>query len=100
MSLSLSLSLSLCPAEQPGEGKTLLKEFTYEFSKGDCVGIVGPNGVGKSTFVKMLAGIQAPTGGSINIGETVVIGHYEQQVICRMCSLIENVFSYKDGFLL
>jgi ATP-binding cassette subfamily F protein uup len=64
---------------EAGEKRQLLKDFSYEFSKGDRVGIVGGNGVGKSTFIKLLAGLQAPTSGDIKIGDTVVIGHYEQQ---------------------
>jgi len=62
-----------------GAMRLLLDDFSYEFSKGDRVGIVGGNGVGKSTFIKLLSGLQAPTSGEIKVGDTVVIGHYEQQ---------------------
>ena len=62
-----------------GGGRTLLRDFSYEFSRGERVGIVGGNGVGKSSFIKLLAGKMTATAGDVRVGETVVIGHYEQQ---------------------
>ncbi len=58
--------------------KTLVDHFSYEFHKGERVGIVGPNGVGKSTLIRMITGQDEPDSGNIIIGKTVVFGHYEQ----------------------
>jgi ABC transport system ATP-binding/permease protein len=57
----------------------ILKGFDYTFKKGERVGIVGPNGVGKSTFLNMLQNLEQPDSGKINIGETVVFGNYDQK---------------------
>lgn len=59
--------------------KLLLDDFTYTFARMDKVGIVGPNGVGKSTFIKMLQGIIAPDSGRFDVGETVRFGYYSQE---------------------
>lgn len=58
--------------------KIILDDFTYTFARYDKVGIVGPNGVGKSTFIKMLQGIVQPDAGNFDIGETVRFGYYSQ----------------------
>lgn len=55
-----------------------VKEFTYNFAKGEKVGIVGANGAGKSTFLKLLTGEIEKYTGEIDRGETLVIGHYRQ----------------------
>ncbi|MDE5688209.1 MAG: ATP-binding cassette domain-containing protein, partial [Paramuribaculum sp.] len=59
--------------------KTIVDGFTYDFARGEKVGIVGANGVGKSTFVKMLLGILPQDGGEWNVGETVRFGYYSQE---------------------
>ena len=59
--------------------KIILKGFDYTFKKGERVGIVGKNGVGKSTFINILQGIELPDSGKVNIGETIVFGYYSQQ---------------------
>lgn len=59
--------------------KTILKGFDYTFAKGERIGIVGKNGVGKSTFLNMLQGLEQADSGKINIGETVVFGNYSQE---------------------
>lgn len=59
--------------------KVILDNFTYDFARGEKVGIVGGNGVGKSTFVKMLLGLVAQDSGEWNIGETVKFGYYSQE---------------------
>lgn len=61
--------------------KIVLKDFTYTFARGEKVGIVGPNGVGKSTFIKMLLGLVAQDSGEWNVGETVRFGYYSQDGI-------------------
>ena len=56
-------------------------DFTYNFAPGEKIGIVGKNGVGKSTFLNLLTGELAPTSGEIERGETVVFGYYKQSGI-------------------
>jgi ATP-binding cassette subfamily F protein uup len=56
-----------------------LQSFTYTFSKGEKIGIVGPNGVGKSTFLNVITGIELPDGGKVNPGDTTVFGYYTQE---------------------
>ncbi len=58
--------------------KVLLKDFSYLFSRYEKMGIVGENGVGKSTLLKMLMGEVAPDSGTIDIGSTVKFGYYSQ----------------------
>ncbi len=59
--------------------KVILDDFTYTFTRYEKLGIVGGNGVGKSTFVKMLQGLVAPDSGEWNVGETVRFGYYSQE---------------------
>jgi len=59
--------------------KCVLNDFTYTFARYDKVGIVGPNGIGKSTFIKMLLGLVKPDSGRFTIGETVRFGYYSQE---------------------
>lgn len=61
--------------------KVILNDFDYVFARYDKVGIVGPNGVGKSTFIKMLNGIISPDSGYFDVGETVRFGYYSQDGI-------------------
>lgn len=58
--------------------KVILDDFTYTFARYEKVGIVGENGVGKSTFIKMLQGIVPQDSGEWNVGETVRFGYYSQ----------------------
>lgn len=57
----------------------ILDDFNYTFNRYEKLGIVGNNGTGKSTFVKMLVGEEAPDSGVFDIGETVRFGYYSQQ---------------------
>ena len=59
--------------------KVIMKGFEYTFSKGERIGVVGKNGVGKSTFLNILQGLESPDSGKINIGDTVVFGNFSQQ---------------------
>ena len=61
------------------EGIPMLRDFTYNFQRCDRIGIVGRNGVGKSTFLDLLTGAVAPDSGVIDRGETLKIGYYRQQ---------------------
>jgi len=59
--------------------KNLIADFSYTFRKGDRLGIVGPNGVGKSTFLNLVTGHLAPDAGSVVAGETTKFGYYRQE---------------------
>lgn len=61
------------------EGGCLLKDFSYNFQRYDKVGIVGRNGVGKSTFLDLLTDALQPSSGIIDRGESLVIGYYRQE---------------------
>ena len=58
--------------------KVILDGFDYRFARYEKMGIVGDNGTGKSTFIKMLMGLVQPDAGTIDIGETVRFGYYSQ----------------------
>ncbi|MCU0328138.1 MAG: ABC-F family ATP-binding cassette domain-containing protein [Chitinophagales bacterium] len=57
----------------------LLDKFSYKFTPQDKIGIIGKNGVGKSTFIKMILGLASYDSGTIDIGDTVRIGYFSQQ---------------------
>ena len=60
--------------------RKLIDDFNYIFLKGDRVGIIGPNGCGKSTLIKMIAGVIPQDSGTITIGQTVKMGYYAQEI--------------------
>jgi len=80
--------------------KVLLKGFDYTFKKGERLGVVGKNGVGKSTFINILQGIEQPDSGKVNIGETVIFGNYSQGglVIKEDMRVIEYVKDIAEVF--
>jgi ATP-binding cassette subfamily F protein uup len=80
--------------------KVILKGFDYTFKKGDRIGIVGKNGAGKSTFINILQGLEAPDSGKVNIGDTVVFGNYSQGglVIKEDLRVIEFVKNIAENF--
>ncbi|MDR0891753.1 MAG: ABC-F family ATP-binding cassette domain-containing protein [Mediterranea sp.] len=57
----------------------ILDDFSYTFARYEKMGIVGNNGTGKSTFIKLLMGLEKPDSGTIDIGETVRFGYYSQE---------------------
>ncbi len=59
----------------------ILKDFEYSFKKGERIGIIGKNGVGKSTFLKIITGEEPVDSGEVNTGQTIVYGHYKQSGI-------------------
>ncbi len=60
--------------------KVLVSDFTYLFLKDDRIGFVGPNGTGKSTLMKIITGEVEPDEGTIEIGQTVRVGYYAQEI--------------------
>ncbi|HET9747633.1 MAG TPA: ABC-F family ATP-binding cassette domain-containing protein [Chitinophagaceae bacterium] len=80
--------------------KVILKGFDYTFKKGDRIGIIGKNGTGKTTLLNILQGIEKPDSGKINIGDTVIFGHYSQQGLQAKDDprVIEYVKSIAESF--
>ena len=74
--------------------KVLIKDFTYFFLKDDRIGFVGKNGSGKSTLMKMIMGEVAPDSGQIEIGQTIKIGYYAQEVDDTMMNPNQRVIDY------
>lgn len=61
-----------------GETK-IVNDFSYIFKKGEKIGVIGKNGVGKSTFLNMIMGLEMPDAGKIQSGETIIFGYYSQE---------------------
>ena len=80
--------------------KIIIKGFDYTFKKGERIGIIGKNGVGKSTFINILQELEEPDSGKVNIGDTVVFGNYSQQglVIKEDMRVIEFVKNIAENF--
>ena len=75
------------------DGKTLFRDFSYQFQKNDRLGIIGRNGAGKSTLLKLITGIEEPDSGEIEIGQTVKIGYFSQEneALSGELTVIESV---------
>jgi len=80
--------------------KPILKGFDYNFSKGERIGIIGKNGVGKSTFMNVLQQIEPADSGKIVIGDTIIFGNFSQQglVIKEDMRVIEYVKTFAENF--
>ncbi|HMU46766.1 MAG TPA: ABC-F family ATP-binding cassette domain-containing protein [Chitinophagaceae bacterium] len=80
--------------------KIILKGFDYTFKKGERIGIVGKNGIGKSTFINIIQGIENADSGKVNVGETVIFGNYSQQglIVKEDMRVIEYVKSIAENF--
>lgn len=85
--------------------KIILQNFNYTFSRYDKVGIVGSNGIGKTSFLKLLLGIEQPDEGFIDVGETVRFGYYRQEMppfdpnkrVIDIITDIADTIVYPDG---
>lgn len=75
------------------DGKTLFRDFSYQFQKNDRLGIIGRNGAGKSTLLKLITGLEKPDSGEIEIGQTVKIGYFSQEneALSGELTVIESV---------
>jgi ATP-binding cassette subfamily F protein uup len=80
--------------------KPILKGFDYNFSKGERIGIIGKNGVGKSTFMNVLQQLEPADSGKIAIGDTIIFGNFSQQglVIKEDMRVIEYVKTFAENF--
>jgi len=84
-----------------GEDKVIMRDFYYNFSRFEKMGIVGNNGTGKSTFLKMLLGELQPDSGRIVIGETVRFGYFSQEGLKfapnqKVIDIITDIAEYID----
>ena len=83
------------------EGKTILKDFYYNFARFEKMGIVGNNGTGKSTFLKLLLGIEPVDSGKFDIGETVKFGYFSQEGLQfdesqKVIDVVRDIADYID----
>jgi ABC transport system ATP-binding/permease protein len=83
----------------------LIKDFSYKFQRGEKVGIVGKNGTGKSTFLNIVTGNIAPDKGTVEIGQTIRFGYYQQtgiefnpgEKVIDAVNKIAEVINFDDG---
>ena len=83
------------------DDKVILKDFYYNFSRFEKMGIVGNNGTGKSTFIKMLLGQVAPDSGKFDIGDTVRFGYFSQEGLqfddqMKVIDVVKDIAEYID----
>ena len=88
-------------SKQFGPDKVILKDFYYNFARYEKMGIVGNNGTGKSTFIKMLLGIEKPDSGRFDIGQTVKFGYFSQEGLKfdeqkKVIDIITDIAEYID----
>lgn len=78
------------------EGHSLFRDFSYIILRGERIGIIGPNGCGKSTLMKIIAGLEEPDTGQVILGDTIRLGYFAQEnedmeVDTRVIDYIRNV---------
>ena len=83
------------------DDKVILKDFYYNFSRFEKMGIVGNNGTGKSTFIKLLLGMVAPDSGRFDIGDTVRFGYFSQEGLQfdeqqKVIDVVKDIAEYID----
>ncbi|MBQ6377879.1 MAG: ABC-F family ATP-binding cassette domain-containing protein [Prevotella sp.] len=81
--------------------KVILKDFYYNFSRFEKMGIVGNNGTGKSTFIRMLLGMESIDGGRFDIGDTIRFGYFSQEGLQfdeqqKVIDVVKNIAEYID----
>ena len=95
------ISKAFAASSPGGEETVILKDFYYNFSRFEKMGIVGANGTGKSTFIKMLLGELQPDEGRIIIGDTVRFGYFSQEGLQfredqKVIDIIRDIAEYVD----
>lgn len=95
------VSKTFPPRDDKEQGKVILKDFYYNFARFEKMGIVGNNGTGKSTFLKLLLGIDAPDSGKFDIGQTVKFGYFSQEGLKfdenqKVIDVIRDIADYID----
>jgi ATP-binding cassette subfamily F protein uup len=83
------------------DGKTLLKDFSYTFKKGEKIGLIGRNGAGKSTLLNIIMEQLKPDAGRVKTGETVVYGYYSQMGMTlpedkRVIEVVKDIAEYVE----
>lgn len=83
------------------DDKVILRDFYYNFSRFEKMGIIGNNGTGKSTFIKMLLGLVAPDEGRFDIGDTVRFGYFSQEGLQfdeqqKVIDVVKDIAEYID----
>lgn len=81
--------------------KVMLKDFYYNFARYEKMGIIGNNGTGKSTFIKMLLGLERPDSGRFDIGSTVKFGYFSQEGMVfdeqkKVIDVVREIADYID----
>ena len=74
-----TIELSHIAKTWPGRPSPVITDFSYNFLRTDRIGVVGPNGCGKTTLMKLITGVTKPDSGTIEIGDTVRIGYFSQE---------------------
>lgn len=87
--------------DSEGKDKVILDNFYYNFARFEKMGIVGNNGTGKSTFIKMLLGLVQPDSGKFDIGETVRFGYFSQEGLKfdeqqKVIDVVSDIADYID----